>query len=396
MDELFDKFEYNSANCKSWHIRKRMLEHCHYDNQMLQFYDYGEINCSRTGEEPLYYSGNNDSWGFYFVTAGTCRCRRNTDHFQLRKYDLLLLEPGKNYFFEVLGKQKLVIKKLFFMDTPVARFLANSLLQTDFLHINEHGELLKIFDRLESLLIAPSRMSLRDLGICVYSLLAEVARQCPDSESVLTIHSIVSEVECTPWNNYDIPELAKKCSLSTRSFQWQFKSFTGHNFLTYLTNCKIHLACRLLQNENYSIKDIIRICNFRSHPYFYQLFKAVTGVSPASYRKNLSGDRFFETGLRNMESRIFSPEELTEVRKNILWYIWGNRHISISSLASILSIHRSAVQKHIQYLKVHGYLVRTGSARAGYWSLGKKYKSFFSGYTPEKLKRISQKKQNKE
>jgi hypothetical protein len=53
------------------------------------------------------------------------------------------------------------------------------------------------------------------------------------------------------------------------------------------------------------------------------------------------------------------------------------------------------VQKHIQYLKIHGYLVRTGSARAGYWSIGKKYKSFFSGYTPEKLKRLLQKKLKK-
>ena len=392
MDELFDKFEYNSANCKSWHIRKKTLEHSHYDNQMLQFYDYGEIECSRTGEEPLFYSGNNDCWGLYFVTGGVCRCRRNSDVFQLRKHDLLLLESGNCYSFEVLGKQALVVKKLFFMDTPVARFLVTPLLQEEFLHINEHGELLQIFNQLETLLTAPSRLQLRDLGICIYSLLAEISRQYPDSESGLTIHSVVSEVQCAPWNNYNIPELAKKCSLSTRSFQRQFKSITGHSFLTYLTNCKIHLACRLLQNKKYSLKEIIRVCNFRSHPYFYRLFKSVTGFSPGTYRKNLSGDRYFETGLRSMENQPPSPENLTDIRKNILWHIWGNRHISISSLASILSIHRSAVQKHIQYLKIHGYLVHNGSARAGYWSLGEIYKSFFSGCTPENLKRISQKK----
>ena len=129
MDEFFDKFEYNSANCESWHIRKRMLEHSHYDNQMLQFYDYGEVNCSRTGEAPLFYSGKNGLWGLYFVMAGSCRCRKNTDTFQLRKYDLLLLEAGNSYFFEVQGKQNLVIKKLLFMDTPVARFLVNPLLR---------------------------------------------------------------------------------------------------------------------------------------------------------------------------------------------------------------------------------------------------------------------------
>ena len=396
MDELFDKFEYNSANCESWHIRKRMLEHPHYDNQMLQFYDYGEVNCSRTGEEPLFYSEKCEFWGLYFVMSGSCRCRRNTDIFQLRKYDLLLLESGNSYSFEVLGKQKLVIKKLFFMDTPVARFLVNPLLQEDFLHINEHGELLKIFNQMETLLTASSRMRLRDLGICIYSLLAEISRQSPDSESVLTIHCIISEVECAPWNNYNIPDLAKKCSLSTRSFQRQFKSITGHSFLTYLTNRKIHLACRLLQNKKYSLKEIIRVCNFRSHPYFYRLFKSVTGFSPGSYRKNLSGDRYFENCQRNMESRIPSPEDLTDTRKNILWHIWGNPHISISSLASILSIHRSAVQKHVQYLKIHGYLVHNGSARAGCWSFGEKYKSFFSGYPPEKMKIKLQKNQNKE
>ena len=391
MKDLFDKFEFNSANCESWHIRKKILVNAHYDNQMLQFYDYGEVRCGRSGEEPLCNSGATETWGLYFFVSGSCRCRKGKEILLLRKYDILLLEPDKSYSFEVTGKQKLHVRKLFFMDTPAARFLLTVLLQEGFMHISDPDELTVIFNNMEKILTTSSKMNLRDLSISIYSLLAEISRQCPDSESFLTIHSVVSEVECAPWNNYNVPELAKKCGLSARSFQRQFKSFTGHSFLTYLTNCKIHLACRLLQNKKYALKEIIKICNFRSHPYFYRLFKSVTGVSPGAYRSNLSGDKYFETGVRDIKNQPPSPEDLTPTRKNIIWHIWGNRHISITCLASILSLHRSVVQKNIQYLKKHGYLLRNGSARAGFWSIAEKYKSFFSGYTPEKLSRLTQK-----
>ena len=382
MNELFEKFEYRTTFCESWHIRKKLLEDPYYDNQMLQFYEYGYVRCRRNGEEPLNVGNIRHQWGIYFITGGTCVCRQANGSSELKKNDLLLLAPNSASQFTVTGGSTLEARKLFFMDTPAVHILTAKLFQEKKVHISSPEEVSKIFDGMENTLLAPSKLELRDLSIALYALLAEIARQCPDRESGLTMDSVRTELECSPWNNYDIPLLAKKCGLSTRTFQRKFKSAMGVSFLAYLTSCKINLACRLLRNKEYSLKEIIRMCNFRSHAYFYRIFRNATGVSPGMYRSTLSGDRNFRTGLGDIRRHAPAPDELTDTRKNILWHIMGNGRISLSRLAEVLSLHRSAVQKNIQYLKKHGFLSRSGSARAGRWIIAEKYKRFFTVSLP--------------
>jgi AraC-like DNA-binding protein len=63
-----------------------------------------------------------------------------------------------------------------------------------------------------------------------------------------------------------------------------FKKYTGLSPTQYFINLKIHLAKRMLQNSNTSIKEISYILNFETQEYFAKLFKKKTGMSPTEFR----------------------------------------------------------------------------------------------------------------
>lgn len=81
-----------------------------------------------------------------------------------------------------------------------------------------------------------------------------------------------------------MPEVAKHLNMSYSSFRHLFKKYTGLSPTQYFINLKIHLAKRMLQNSNTSIKEISYILNFETQEYFAKLFKKKTGMSPTEFR----------------------------------------------------------------------------------------------------------------
>ena len=65
-----------------------------------------------------------------------------------------------------------------------------------------------------------------------------------------------------------------------------FKKSTGRTPHTYLTDLRISRAKRMLENTEETVAAISAKCGFCSVSHFQVLFKDVTGLSPAKYRKN--------------------------------------------------------------------------------------------------------------
>ena len=124
----------------------------------------------------------------------------------------------------------------------------------------------------------------------------------------------------------------------------------------------------MLKNTNYSVQEIISICNFQSVSYFYKLFRKHTGVTPCAFRGE---NRLqFSTQLSHLlVQAVQNTDGLTTNRKNMLWQIQQNPRITISEMAAQLSIQRSAVQKNIEWLKNNGFITHRGSRRNGLWYL---------------------------
>jgi ATP-dependent DNA helicase RecG len=61
--------------------------------------------------------------------------------------------------------------------------------------------------------------------------------------------------------------------------------------------------------------------------------------------------------------------ELTEAQSKVVQIIKGNTKVTIKAIANELDINISAVQKHIEKLKVKGVIERIGPAFGGHWKV---------------------------
>lgn len=68
-----------------------------------------------------------------------------------------------------------------------------------------------------------------------------------------------------------------------------YKANTGTNVMTHLYNVRIGKARELLENSNDKVSDIAVKTGFCSTKYFNRVFKKMTGLSPAQFRRETAG-----------------------------------------------------------------------------------------------------------
>ncbi len=68
-----------------------------------------------------------------------------------------------------------------------------------------------------------------------------------------------------------------------------FSRYANQSFIDYVNTAKIERAKKLLSDPNVLVYEVATQLGFDSPFYFSRVFKKVTGTSPASYQKNLSG-----------------------------------------------------------------------------------------------------------
>ncbi len=64
-----------------------------------------------------------------------------------------------------------------------------------------------------------------------------------------------------------------------------FKDNTGMTVMKYIVNIRIRNSLELLSKTNNSIDDVAKKCGFNSTSYFSKVFKSITGMSPAQYKR---------------------------------------------------------------------------------------------------------------
>jgi AraC-like DNA-binding protein len=79
--------------------------------------------------------------------------------------------------------------------------------------------------------------------------------------------------------------LAQKASMATNAFTRLFTKEVGDSPQRYVKKKRIENACVLLHHSQYSIDEIAVATGFADRFHFSRIFKNITGVSPARYRK---------------------------------------------------------------------------------------------------------------
>ena len=77
--------------------------------------------------------------------------------------------------------------------------------------------------------------------------------------------------------------LRRTCLLYTSAF----KKAVGETPYNYLLKLRIAKSQLLLENPNYSIKEIALLCGFQKPNTFSSLFRNYTGMTPTEYKQKL-------------------------------------------------------------------------------------------------------------
>jgi len=78
--------------------------------------------------------------------------------------------------------------------------------------------------------------------------------------------------------------VAHQAGMTTNSFCRYFKQKMGKTLIQLVHELRIAHACKLLENNHLSIKEICFECGFQNFVSFHKSFKQIVGIPPNSYR----------------------------------------------------------------------------------------------------------------
>ena len=76
-------------------------------------------------------------------------------------------------------------------------------------------------------------------------------------------------------------------SMNYSLFSFNFKQYTGTNFVNYLKNFRVGQAKKLLTETDMKVNEISRAVGYEHEKHFMKTFKSITGLTPSQYRNNL-------------------------------------------------------------------------------------------------------------
>lgn len=102
---------------------------------------------------------------------------------------------------------------------------------------------------------------------------------------------------------------ADRLFLTPRYFSLVIKEQSGKSPLSWITSALYVDARNMLQDTNYSIKEIADMLNFPTQSYFGKWFKNITGVNPLDFRHKKSGARQPEEELTSFIEKNISRQK---------------------------------------------------------------------------------------
>lgn len=87
--------------------------------------------------------------------------------------------------------------------------------------------------------------------------------------------------------NLTIDGLSRELGISPSHFQHLYTRLFGTSFQNDRIQMRVDYATRLLETTNCTIAHIAELCGYTNEVHFYRQFKALTGSTPAAYRRSI-------------------------------------------------------------------------------------------------------------
>lgn len=163
----------------------------------------------------------------------------------------------------------------------------------DIIIISVHDDFLFLQEALRSgvfdYLLKP--VETEDIKLCLDKWLKRhnVAKNIPAQPEIAAeqsspIAQVLKYINETPPGDVTLAEAAKKVHMNPSYLSQLFKQHMNQNFVDYLMEVRIKEAKRLLSSTSLRISDISERLGYADLPYFSNIFKRVTGITPSEYR----------------------------------------------------------------------------------------------------------------
>ncbi len=88
-------------------------------------------------------------------------------------------------------------------------------------------------------------------------------------------------------HDLSVQTMAEKTNYSEPYFCRMFKQSFGQNFTSYLTEYRIKMAKKMLEQPTVNVKDVGKAVGYEDSNYFTKVFRRITGQSPTEYRNQV-------------------------------------------------------------------------------------------------------------
>lgn len=117
---------------------------------------------------------------------------------------------------------------------------------------------------------------------CAYGLLGAIARSKQSMENSTVIDRAIGLIETNYPSPLTVADIAQAAGFEESYFSVLFKKKTGMSPYKYLTQLRIHKACKLMLTQSYSLAQIAQLIGLDEHN-FSRIFKREQGMTPTEY-----------------------------------------------------------------------------------------------------------------
>ena len=155
------------------------------------------------------------------------------------------------------------------------------------------AEYLKVYQKeVDSELLMPfSFLTIEDYRQCFmdFARRASAEHQQPDGadQTRQKIQEAINYIKENYKTDINMAVVSNEVSMNYSLFSSAFKNYTGTNFVGFVRDLRIGEAKKLLATTPLKVNEISARVGYDNEKHFMKSFKAIVGVSPSEYRKNM-------------------------------------------------------------------------------------------------------------
>ncbi|MBO5473272.1 MAG: response regulator [Lachnospiraceae bacterium] len=128
---------------------------------------------------------------------------------------------------------------------------------------------------------------MEELTEWMMALQEKIHTQFDDYKNKQKIIQAVRYIEANYNKDLNMAVVSNYVSMNYSLFSYEFKQYTGVNFVSYVKKLRIEEAKKLLADTELRIGEISAKVGYENEKHFMKTFKSACGVSPGEYRKNI-------------------------------------------------------------------------------------------------------------